>query len=238
MRPLINGDLGVKVLKDWLALQTCGAVPPNAMYNWVDLNNVFLQGKVAMVVQWSDTARFSFDRKKWQSKVAGKVGWALVPGSTEDTPRGGVWIGRCLAISKQCSDPDKAWQVIEHVTSPEVSARAVNSTDTINDPFRKSHFSLEGPGAFPDKETYHDFIQTLEESLRNTNADLMIPGGWEYMSILDRYLGLALINQLSPEEALQKTAVEWEKLTEKYGRDQQIKYYQQWLKKLNEVQNK
>lgn len=235
MNPQINNSLGKKALQDWINLQQSGATPPNAMYDWIDLNNVFLQGEVAMVVQWSDTSRFSFDEGKWDSKVAGKVDWTVVPGDDPNSPRGGVWIGRVLGISSQTKNQEAAWQVVQHLTSKEVSSKLVTSLQTINDPFRKSHFELKGKGAFPNEEIQENTLKVLDESLKHTTSDLMIPGGWEYMQILDKNIGLALINKVTPEVALNNTAKEWDELTETYGREEQKVLYQEWLRKLEEV---
>ncbi|MFE8703981.1 ABC transporter substrate-binding protein [Cytobacillus sp. FJAT-54145] len=235
MKPLIHSEKGIQVLTDLVNLVNSEAVPPNSMYDWVDLNNVFLQGNVAMVVQWSDTARFSFDTKTWDSKIVDQVDWTLVPGDLEGSPRGGTWIGRVLSISKDSKDPAKAWQVIEHLTSKENSIDSINSYETINDPYRYSHFEVTGKGPFPSEEISRDFLSTLKDSLKNTNTDLMIPGSWEYMQSLDRNMGLALINRLSPEEALQNTATEWESITNKYDREEQKKYYREWLAQLEEA---
>ena len=70
------------------------------MYDWIDLNNAFLHGDVAMVVQWSDTSRFSFDQKVWKSEIANKVDWTLVPAEDEKALRGGIWIGRRFRNNK------------------------------------------------------------------------------------------------------------------------------------------
>lgn len=235
MHPLIQTDKGVQALEDLIRLAESKSVSPQSMYDWVDLNNVFLQGKIAMVIQWSDTARFTYDQKNWHSQVANKVGWALVPGGDKDSPRGGTWIGRVLAISSQSTHPDQAWQVIQHVTSKEVSKKSVTSYDTINDPYRVNHFVADGKGPFPTKEINQDFLQTLYASLKNTNTDLMIPGGWEYMQVLDKNIGLAFIHKVTAQEALQTTAEEWEGITERYSRAAQKEYYRKWLEKLNEV---
>ena len=80
-----------------------------------------------------------------------------------------------------------------------------------------------GKGAFPTKEMNEDFLNTVQSSLNNPNADLMIPGGWEYMQTLDKNIHLALIHKLTAEEALQKTADEWNEITERYGRTEQAK---------------
>lgn len=235
MNPLIQNTLGVEALQSWIDLRNSGATPPNAMYDWIDLNNVFLQGEVAMVVQWSDTSRFTFDKGKWDSKIANKVDWSVVPGDDPNSPRGGVWIGRVLGISSKTTKQDEAWKVIQYLTSKEVSSKLVTSLQTINDPYRESHLSLKGKGAFPNEETQDKFLAVLEESLAHTTSDLMIPGGWEYMQILDQNIGLALIGNITAKEALTQTAMEWNRITDTYGREQQKKYYHEWLAKLEEV---
>lgn len=232
MHPQIQGPLGQKALQDLIALQDKGATPPHAMYDWIDLNHVFLNGKVAMVVQWSDTYRFTFDQKIWQSQVEGKVDFTQVPGDKAGAPRGGVWIGRIMAISSDSTQPDKAWEVINYITSPEVSKRAVVSLQTVNDPYRLCHLVPEGKGPFPSEAENRKFLSALKESLANPNADLMIPGGWEYMQALDKNIGLAFIHEISAQEALERTAAEWEKITDRYGREDQAKHYLQWKEQL------
>lgn len=237
MTPLIQSDIGVQALEDLMNLYQNGSTPPNSMYDWIDLNNAFLQGNLAMVVQWSDTSRFSFDKKNWNSQVENKVGWSLVPSANTNSPRGGVWIGRVLGISKQSVHQDKAWSIISYITSKEISKQALASKETINDPFRYSHFTEVEKGAFPSKEMNEDFLQTVQTSLENPNADMMIAGSWEYMQILDENIHLALIKKLTAKQALEKTAAEWQEITEKYGREKQIQEYKEWLRLVEEVSN-
>lgn len=238
MNPLITGKDGVKTLQDLINLNDNGATPPHAMYDWIDLNNAFLQGNVAMVVQWSDTSRLQYDTKTWNSKVANKVGWALVPADNPSAPRGGVWIGRVLSISSQSKHPDKAWQIISYITSKEVSGKAVISTSTINDAFRYSQFTTTSKGPFPTVAENRNFLDTVKKSLEYPNADLMIPGGWEYMQALDQNIYLAYIHKLTAKQALQKTADEWNKITDRYGRSKQALAYKQYLNLLEDVRTK
>jgi multiple sugar transport system substrate-binding protein len=235
MNPMINTKEGKKALEDLIYLNDSGATPPNSMYDWIDLNNAFLHGELAMVVQWSDTARFSFDKKTWGSKVENLVDWTLVPSDDPSKPRGGIWIGRVLSISKESANPDLAWKVISYITSKEISKKAISSPDTINDPFRYSHFKDYGKGAFPSVELNRDLMETVKQSLNNPNADIMIPGGWEYMQALDKNIYLALIHKLTADEALDKTVQDWNAITERYGRNEQAAHYQQWLRKLEGV---
>lgn len=239
MHPLITSKEGIRSIEEQMALENSGATPSQSMFDWVDLNNAFLQGNIAMVVQFSDTARFSFDEHEetWNSKIPGKVGWSLVPGETPESSRGGTWIGRVLSISKDSKHPDQAWQVIEHITSFDASKDAIGSFETINDPYLNSHLTANGKGPFPSEKMNQNFLDTVKESLENPNVDLMIPGGWEYMQVLDHYLNLAMIGKITPEEALQSTAGEWEKITDKFGREEQKRFYKEWLQKLEEIKN-
>lgn len=237
MKPLIDSEIGVQALTDLIELSKSETLP-DAMLDWTDLNNAFLQGKAAMIVQWSDTARFSYDEKAWKSQVAGKVDWALLPRGLPEAPHGGSFLGRVLTISKDSVNPDKAWDVIEYVTSKEVSERAINSYETGTEPYRESHFIAEGKGPFASEEENQHFLDTSYNSFINTNIDLIIPGSWDYMQSLDRNIGLALIGRLSPEEALQKTSQEWKTITAKYGVESQKQYYQDWLHRLNEIRQK
>lgn len=63
----------------------------------------------------------------------------------------------------------------------------------------------------------------------------MIPGGWDYMQALDNNIYLALIHKSTAETALQNTVDEWNKITDRYGRDQQANKYKQWLHLLEGV---
>jgi multiple sugar transport system substrate-binding protein len=54
---------------------------------------------------------------------------------------------------------------------------------------------------------------------------LRIPGTFEYWLSLDTNLSRALLGELSPEEALQVTADEWERITDRFGRDRQRASY-------------
>ncbi|WP_458413070.1 ABC transporter substrate-binding protein [Schinkia sp. CFF1] len=238
MNPTINSEIGVKALQSLVDLQNSDAVPPGSMYDWVDLNNAFLQGYLGMTIQWSDTARFSYDPNTWDSKVSNLVDWSVVPGGISGAPTGGAWIGRVLAISKNSEIKDKAWQVIEYLTSKDVSIESINSYKTINDPYRYSHLEVNNKGPFPSVKVSNHFFSTLEESLKNINPELMIPGSWDYMQSIDRNIQLALIGKLTAEEALDQTAAEWNEITEKYGRDSQKEYYQKWLQSKEDVLHK
>jgi multiple sugar transport system substrate-binding protein len=54
---------------------------------------------------------------------------------------------------------------------------------------------------------------------------LRIPATFEYWTALDTNLSEAVTGQASPEEALKKTADEFDSITERLGRDKQLQIY-------------
>lgn len=227
MRPLIHGELGVKVLSDLAALQQ--EVAPEALYDWEDLNRALFAGTVPMAVQFSDTARFSYDSEVWNSQVAGRLGWGEVPGGVEGAPRGGIFFGRVLVIAAQSRQPEVAAAVAKYVTSPEVSGHMITRADTINDPYRYSHFAHpEHQVLFPDPAIAEELYAIMLRSLERPVADLTIPGGWQYTQALDRAVLKVFRGEAAAEEALREAAEEWENITETLGREAQKRAYQQW----------
>lgn len=233
MHPLIDGPLGVKVLEDLAALQR--EVAPEALYDWEDLNRALFAGTVPMAVQFSDTARFSYDTEVWNSQVAGRLAWTDVPGQAEGAPRGGIFFGRVLVIASASHQPDTAAAVARYVTSPEVSGRMITRADTINDPYRYSHLAHpENQTLFPDTAIAADLYAAVERSLERPMADLTIPGGWSYTQALDRAVMKVLRGEATAAAALRAAAQEWESITERLGREEQKRAYQQWSARIGQ----
>ena len=162
--------------------------------------------------------------------MAGRLGWGEVPGQAEDTPRGGIFFGRILVVAAHSRQPDVAAAVAKYVTSPEVSGHMITRADTINDPYRYSHFAHpENQVLFPDTAIAEDLYAIMLRSLERPMADLTIPGGWQYTQALDRAVLKVLRGEATAEEALREAAEEWENITDRLGREEQKRAYQQWF---------
>ncbi|MDX1295117.1 MAG: ABC transporter substrate-binding protein, partial [Sulfurimonadaceae bacterium] len=102
------------------------------------------------------------------------------------------------------------------------SGNAVNPSrySHFKDPasWQKSGFSTESARAYLDEITL---------SLANENVvySIAIPGAGEYYQALDEYVHKAVMGEMTPQEALDAAASEWEKITDQLGRDAQIAYY-------------
>src|SRR5947208_3661436 len=99
-------------------------------------------------------------------------------------------------------------------------------------PWRVSH--LKSPifrKAFPDADKYLDAIEATFPYLV---PDPVIPAADEYQRKLSFEITEALAKRKSPKDALDTAAAEWEKITERRGRDKQKA---QWGEKLAEMKS-
>ena len=55
--------------------------------------------------------------------------------------------------------------------------------------------------------------------------DLTIPGAAEYYQALDEYAHMEVLGKLTPQEALDQAAAQWEEITDRLGREKQIGTY-------------
>jgi multiple sugar transport system substrate-binding protein len=117
--PICNSEIGVKALEFFCSLKPF--MPPGAAaYEWAEITADFTEGKAAMMFQWSDFVRDVEDPAK--SKVAGKVGYALMPGKP-DAPVNNVpgiipgegyasLGGWGLVMNKDSKNKEAAWKFI------------------------------------------------------------------------------------------------------------------------------
>jgi multiple sugar transport system substrate-binding protein len=102
-----------------------------------------------------------------------------------------------------------------------MSTLSVRNQDGYFDPHRREHYedptiaSLYG----------RDFLKAHRESLRNAIPDLYIQDCNLYMSALKHAIQSCIMYNVQPELALRKVARRWNELTDKIGREAQIK---QW----------
>jgi multiple sugar transport system substrate-binding protein len=210
-----------------------------------DIRTAFAGGQVAMNFDWGDTGTIAVDPK--QSKVAGHVGFFVLPGSDEmynyktrqwdklgkviHTPfmAYGGWTAMVPASSQV---QDCAWDYIEWYASPDNSIKDVTTGGTGINPYRQSHFAniaawVSG-GTFDDAEA-KNYLEVQRDSIDpkkyNVALDVRIPGYFQYTEVLEIELSKALAGDEKPQEALDTIAKQWNQLTDDLGRDKQLAAY-------------
>lgn len=226
MKPMINTDKGVKALD--LFKESLKSSPPDAMaYGYEELKNAYLDGRVAMMVQWSDVQKKAQDPTI--SKIVNKSGIALIPGSkigdriVRSAP---MPVGRVLAVPKSARNPEAAYVVARYL-SVETSLHDVSSPETGLDPYRKSH--VANPEAFAtllgNVDAAKEYLSIVGQNLEVAYPEINIPGAGNYQDILDLYVNKALSGEMSSKAALDAAAREWEQITKKLGADKQKEIY-------------
>src|SRR6266567_2322009 len=192
---------------------------------------LLVKGEIPLLHSWTSTGKRVGNPA--ESVIVGKAGFGLVPGAEIDGKvihRPAITPGRGMAVSKYSKKKEVTMKVLEFISLPDQSLKIVMDPKTIMDPWRLSH--LRSPifrKAFPDADKYLDAI---EASFPYLVPDPVIPAADEYQRKLSFEITEALAKRKSPKEALDSAAVEWEKVTERRGRDKQKA---QWGEKLAEM---
>ena len=246
MKPLIESPGHVRALTALVDLVQFG---PKEMLNW-DLGKSwdhFLAGRAALAFTWGDLGALA---QESGSKVKGKIGSAVLPGTREyysiaqhkwvktaqpnlvGNTTGGSWAG---VISKQSKVPEATYYLFAMLATREKSqVYAARGWDGI-DLGRTFHFLP--PGGTGQIETYlkagwdevdiRDYSKAYFDTFTNKLQFpyLRIPGAYGYWQALDVHLADAVAGQLSPEAELKATAVDFEEITIRRGRERQRQSY-------------
>ena len=240
MKAQINNPGWVRGLKEYI--RASKLAPPNALnFSFGEVNAAFAGGQVAQSIGWGDTGVIAADPK--QSKVAGKVGSAVLPSANEvwnyktnkwdkfdkilNTPfmAFGGWQA---AVPKTSGKQKAAWDFISYLTSPEVSGQATVTGGTGVNPYRISHTTNLKRWAtiFTDREA-SEYLGAQQASVTADNIalDMRLPGYFSYTEILEIELSKALAGDVTPQQALDTVAIKWDKLTKKFGVKSQLEAY-------------
>ncbi len=240
MKAQINNPGWIRALTEYIdILQFC---PSDALnYNIVDSRMAFVNGKTAMCLDWGDTAQIAADHEV--SKIVDKVGYFILPGTKEiwnhklkkwDVKENtfyapflafGGWVA---SVPENSINKGAAWDYIMWFSNPENSLGDVVKSGTGVNPYRYSHFFAidEWTKAFSSRAA-SEFLSVLKESLDSPNAalDLRVLGYNDYISILESELDHIIKGRQNIQQGMDKVANEWEKITDRLGRERQKKIY-------------
>jgi len=228
MKAQIASPAGLKTLQNMIAANAA-SMPGNNELDAVSLWAAFLQGKVAMIYSWPPSGRMAAGYSQSdkainfvpQSSIAGKVGYAVLPGNPEHAT------GYNKALSADSANPEAAYLFMQWVCSPEVSLARVMLPYALRDPYRISHFKSELYGQlFPSAKEY---LANLNNSANVAVLDPIMPGAQDYFLSLDR-MATSVWAGADPQAALETAAAEWDTTTERLGVDTQKAFYEEFKK--------
>jgi multiple sugar transport system substrate-binding protein len=156
-----------------------------------------------------------------QSTIAGKVGYAVVPGNPEHAT------GYNKALSADSANAEAAYLFMQWVCSPQVSLARVMLPYALRDPYRISHFKSELYGQlWPEAK---DYLANLNNSANVALLDPIMPGAQDYFLSIDRMATSVWAGE-DPQTALQTAAAEWDATTERLGVGTQKAFYEEFKK--------
>ncbi|MFP5213850.1 MAG: extracellular solute-binding protein, partial [Acidobacteriota bacterium] len=240
MKAQINNEGWKQAVQDYVdILKFCPE--GSEKYGILETRGAFVRGEAAMTLDWGDTGQLAADPAK--SSVAGKVGYFMLPGVERVwNHKKGVWEqpdrvhkvsflafgGWVAGVPANSQKKDAAWNFILWYGNPENSLNDVVRSDTGINPYRYSHFtnidawakSFTGGSA----SEYLEIIRMSLES-RNVALDLRIPGFNDYTRAFEEQVHRAVTGTIPVGEALDQAAAEWEKITDRLGRERQGAIY-------------
>jgi multiple sugar transport system substrate-binding protein len=229
MKPGINAETGRRTMGNLAQMDRF--MPPGASDTPgpSPLFASYLSGKAAMASFWPPLGRWSEvygDERVGgvpESQVAGKTGYALLPGGRTELALG--WLLSILVDSPQ---KEPAYLFAQWLNSPQISLQRVTLPYSLRDPFRQSHItSAAYRTLWPSAPSYLD---TLKAAEARALLDLTIPGAPEYE---EAFYQAANNVRLGMEIglAMDQMAGVWEAITERYGRRRQRSAYERFLRR-------
>ncbi len=134
------------------------SAPESVNWNWTDAATAFRNGEIAMMANWDEN--YTYVEDKILSKVAGKVGYAILPYG--DTKSGNIYGGSGIGINKYASEKEKkaAWLYIVWATSKEMQLKVL--------------LHPEG-GSLPTRKSVYDQLSIDRNDLNSTtNSDFLL----------------------------------------------------------------
>ena len=229
MKCQLATDAGLKTLQQMVAANKA-SIPGNNELDAVACWAAWLQGKVAMLISWPPTGRMTGNYSQSDkainfvpaSTIAGKEGYAVVPGGHPEHATGYV-----KALSADSANPEAAYLFMQWATSPPVSLARTMVPYSLRDPYRLSHYKSDlyrslWPGA-------REYLINLNNSANVGLVDLIMPGWQDYALSLDRMCSEAWAGG-DLRTVLKKAAAEWDGVTERIGTASQKAAYAEFKK--------
>jgi multiple sugar transport system substrate-binding protein len=246
MNPLVNTPGWVRGLQDWIDISPFGA-PDMINFDVANVRAVFPAGQTVFGLDWGDVGPITVDPNS--SVIQGLAGFGPHPGGDQYWDRAtGEWVtpesgvnrapfiaygGWVISIAADSDVADAAWDYVSFLANKENAGVLAVTGGTGVNPLRTSQFeNLDlWTGAGFDEESALDYLDAINQSINDPNAvvDLRIPGAFEYFGALDVGIAQALAGELSAQEALDQVATEWNAITDRLGRENQLMLYQQSL---------
>jgi multiple sugar transport system substrate-binding protein len=218
MEPLIVSDEGVAALEEQKRLVEQFMWPDAVSGDWTVAYSRFPEGSVFCAWAWPSLGQWASDPAN--SDVVGKFSAMPIPG----TDQGGTLVravphvvGWSYSVSRYGKAPEAAYAFLQWFCGPTKGLEALSNKGTL-DPYRRPWFDSAEM-----QENYgEELLTVLLDMTGQAFPDISLRGANQYLDALNLNLQQAFGGRKDPEKALQETADEWNKITDRLGRGTQI----------------
>jgi multiple sugar transport system substrate-binding protein len=209
LNPMFADPRSVKFTDTWVGMIRDSGPPNWANMQWYDAMESFTAGQAGMIVDADFFAAGYEDPKK--SKVAGKVGYALIPAGPGGKTYSGLWTW-ALGMNKATKNKEAAWLFIQWATSQRTLMNATvgyrnynpSRASVTNDPRVQELLGSWGAGSY---------LKTITENLKTARVVWTPePERTRVGDIWARSLHEIYFNRLSAEDALKRASAEVDKV--------------------------
>jgi multiple sugar transport system substrate-binding protein len=245
MKPLVNNPAWVRAIQDIVdALPYEPADQINADPGTTAFQQ-FLTGTGSLLEWWGDIGTTA--RASDTATIGAVLDFDILPGSDDVYNfRKGAWeklasgpniapnmayLGWGIYVMKKVdADPKRqkaAWSAAAHLGGKDLSMWT-SAYPSGFQPYRKSHTNLDlWALAGYDKKYIGSYMDSQSTSYNHPNSAIepRIPGIFQYYSIAEDELQKVFAGKETAQQGADNVVAAWDKLTDKLGRENQVKYY-------------
>ena len=190
-------------------------------WGWPEQYANMAAGGAAITCAFPNMPKFLDNPGNKDSKIVGKLRTGLAPGRIVDGKlirRTVWWPNITLAVSTQTKYPEATYLCLQWANSPSMFTFMVGNPAGYYDPFQVSDF--KDPVVVG---SYHDYhVPTMTSSIEHAVPPLNLNGASEYETALDNNLQAVIAGKKTAEQAMKDAADEWNKITDRLGREKQV----------------
>ncbi|MDM8565454.1 extracellular solute-binding protein [Candidatus Halobeggiatoa sp. HSG11] len=252
MKPLVNNEAFEAAINIYLETAKYGPLNELEM-NTPELHNLFIEGRCGLAIGWGDIGIMSIgSNSKVKDRVGAAIlpgSPRVLDRNTGkiadcDTARCPYAINKInhapfaafggssgsINAASDTKTKEAAYAFLSYMSQPKQSNTDVTLGITACNPYRFSQFKKAAPWikAGMSKDTVKSYLGAIGKSLNSPNMvlDLKIIKSHSYLGgVLDGILNKLLTGKLNKKQAMAKIEKGWEDITDKIGRDKQLRAY-------------
>jgi multiple sugar transport system substrate-binding protein len=219
-KPLIFSEAGVRATK-WHVDTLRFHSPDGISWGWPEQYANFAAGGAAMSCMYPNAPKFLDNPDNPDSVVVGKMRSGITPGyiyGNQLVRRPVWWPNITLAVSSQSKYAEASYLLLQWLSSTSIYTWMTGNPAGYFDPFQVTDF--QDPIVRASYKDWH--IPIYQATIERSIPPITLNGTNEYVNALDDNLQAAMTGAKTAEQAMEHTASEWEKITDRLGRDKQI----------------